>query len=93
MDAEKQRGDGMKREDAIPVWMIVGGESGPGFRPMDHAWAREIRDQCHGSTSLAVPEQGRRERQHVAFFFKQSAAIRTEMRTELDGREWKEYPK
>jgi len=59
-------------------WVIVGGESGPGFRPMDHAWAREIRDQC--------------QREHVAFFFKQSAAIRTEMGTELDGREWKEYP-
>lgn len=59
-------------------WVIVGGESGPGFRPMDHAWAREIRDQC--------------QREHVAFFFKQSAAIRTEMGTLLDGREWKEYP-
>ena len=59
-------------------WVIVGGESGPGFRPMDHAWAREIRDQC--------------QREHVAFFFKQSAAIRTEMGTQLDGREWKEYP-
>jgi len=60
-------------------WVIVGGESGPGFRPMDHAWAREIRDQC--------------QREQVAFFFKQSAAIRTEMGTQLDGREWKEYPK
>jgi protein gp37 len=59
-------------------WVIVGGESGPGFRPMDHAWAREIRDQC--------------QREQVAFFFKQSAAIRTEMGTQLDGREWKEYP-
>src|SRR5262249_23125957 len=27
-------------------WVIVGGESGPDFRPMDHAWARAIRDQC-----------------------------------------------
>jgi len=73
-------------------WVIVGGESGPGFRPMDHAWACEIRDQCHGSTSLTVPERSRREREHVAFFFKQSAAIRTEMGTLLDGKEWKEYP-
>jgi protein gp37 len=59
-------------------WVIVGGESGPGFRPMDHAWARDIRDQC-----LAAG---------VAFFFKQSSAPRTEMGTTLDGREWKEYP-
>jgi protein gp37 len=38
-------------------WVIVGGESGPGARPMDPDWARKIRDQC--------AEAG------VAFFFKQ----------------------
>ena len=27
-------------------WAIVGGESGPGARPMDPAWAMDIRDQC-----------------------------------------------
>ena len=27
-------------------WVIVGGESGPGARPMDPAWVTEIRDQC-----------------------------------------------
>jgi protein gp37 len=27
-------------------WVIVGGESGPGARPMDAGWVREIRDQC-----------------------------------------------
>lgn len=27
-------------------WAIVGGESGPGYRPMDAEWARSIRDQC-----------------------------------------------
>lgn len=27
-------------------WVIVGGESGPGKRPMDLDWARSIRDQC-----------------------------------------------
>ncbi len=59
-------------------WVIVGGESGPGFRPMDQAWARDIRDQC-----LAAG---------VAFFFKQISAPRTEMGCLLDGREWKEYP-
>lgn len=59
-------------------WAIVGGESGPGFRPMDHAWARSIRDQC--------VEQG------VAFFFKQDASYRTETRpylVEEDGSHWK----
>lgn len=38
-------------------WVIVGGESGPGCRPMDPQWARAIRDQCR--------EAG------IAFFFKQ----------------------
>lgn len=64
-------------------WVIVGGESGSNYRPMDHAWAREIRDAC--------VQQG------VAFFFKQSAAYRTEIGTELkeeDGtkRTWTEMP-
>ena len=64
-------------------WVIVGGESGKGFRPMPHEWARDIRDQC--------VEKG------VAFFFKQSAAYRTEMGTELqetDGTKsvWQQFP-
>lgn len=41
-------------------WAIVGGESGPNFRPMDMQWARDIRDQC--------ADQG------LAFFFKQDAS-------------------
>jgi protein gp37 len=59
-------------------WLIVGGESGPGFRPMPHEWARELRDKAKAWGT--------------AFFFKQSAAPRTEMGTKLDGVEWKEYP-
>jgi len=27
-------------------WVIVGGESGPGARPMEAGWVREIRDTC-----------------------------------------------
>ncbi|KKM02860.1 hypothetical protein LCGC14_1780160 [marine sediment metagenome] len=30
-------------------WVICGGESGPGARPMHPAWARSIRDQCKAS--------------------------------------------
>ena len=60
-------------------WVIVGGESGPGYRPVQPEWVRAIRDQC--------AEAG------VAFFFKQwggrtpKAGGRT-----LDGREWSEMP-
>ena len=38
-------------------WLIAGGESGIGARPIDTEWARSLRDQCHHSG--------------VAFFFKQ----------------------
>lgn len=64
-------------------WVIVGGESGPGFRGMDHEWARDIRDEC--------VERG------IPLFFKQSAAFKSETRTaliEADGTEnvWKNFP-
>jgi protein gp37 len=60
-------------------WAIVGGESGPRCRPMDPAWAREIRASC--------AEQG------VAFFFKQWGG-RNKRATgrRLDGRTWDAYP-
>lgn len=60
-------------------WVIAGGESGPGARPMAIEWAREIRDQCAA--------------QHVAFFFKQWGGIRPKSGgRELDGREWNDLP-
>jgi protein gp37 len=60
-------------------WVIVGGESGPGHRPMDPAWVREIRDQC-----LAA---------RVPFFFKQWGGFRpTQHGRTLDGRVWDEFP-
>lgn len=59
-------------------WLIVGGESGQDFRPMDHEWARDLRDRAAHA--------------HTAFFFKQSAAPRTEMGIHLDGRLERHYP-
>ncbi len=35
-----------KTEDVGLDWVICGGESGPGARPMHPAWARTLRDQC-----------------------------------------------
>jgi protein gp37 len=32
--------------DARPDWLICGGESGPGARPMEISWARRIVEQC-----------------------------------------------
>lgn len=59
-------------------WAIVGGESGPGYRPMETEWARDLRDYAEDCG--------------VAFFYKQSAAPRTEMGMELDGERFEEYP-
>jgi len=54
-------------------WVIVGGESGPGYRPMDPAWAADIREQCAGAG--------------VAFFMKQMAG-KTAIPAELMHREF-----
>ena len=60
-------------------WVIAGGESGPGHRPIKPEWVRSIRDQCLISD--------------VAFFFKQWGGVRPKSggRT-LDGAEWNQYP-
>jgi protein gp37 len=61
-------------------WVIVGGESGPGARPMDPEWAREIRDQCVNA--------------RVPFFFKQWGGVQKKKHGRvLDGQTWEEMPK
>jgi len=60
-------------------WVVVGGESGPGARPMDKGWALEVRDQC---ISAGVP-----------FFFKQWGGVRKKKAgRQLAGRTWDEMP-
>ncbi len=60
-------------------WAIVGGESGPGSRPMAAEWVREIRAQCEAGG--------------VAFFFKQWGGVRKhETGRRLDGRTWDSLP-
>lgn len=66
-------------KDAMHVdWVIVGGESGPGYRSLDLDWARSLRDQC---VAASIP-----------FFYKQGSGPRSEMHKELDGREWAQMP-
>ncbi len=44
---ESDLGDEEERCWSWPInWVVVGGESGPGCRPMEIAWARALRDQC-----------------------------------------------
>jgi protein gp37 len=60
-------------------WVIAGGESGPGARPMDPEWVCEIRDQCNA--------------EGVPFFFKQWGGVQKKKAGRLlDGRVWDEYP-
>ncbi len=60
-------------------WVIAGGESGPGARPMREEWVRDIRDQCR---AVGVP-----------FFFKQWGGVfKSRAGRELEGRTWDEMP-
>lgn len=60
-------------------WVIVGGESGPGARPVEAQWVRDIRDRCQDES--------------VPFFFKQWGGVfRRRAGRLLDGRTWDELP-
>lgn len=42
--------DGPRKKESSPIdWVIVGGESGPGARPLHPGWIRSLRDQCDAS--------------------------------------------
>jgi protein gp37 len=61
-------------------WVIVGGESGPGARPMNRDWVLDIHRQC--------------ETAGVPFFFKQWGGVRKhETGRLLDGRTWDGMPR
>ena len=60
-------------------WVIVGGESGPGARPMEAGWVKDIRSACG--------------RARVPFFFKQWGGVnKKKAGRELDGRTWNAMP-
>ena len=60
-------------------WVIVGGESGPGARPMNPDWVKQIQVQC--------------AKAQVAFFFKQWGGVhKKKTGRQLDGRTWDELP-
>lgn len=60
-------------------WVIVGGESGRGARPMDKQWVTSIRRQCEAAG--------------VSFFFKQWGGVRkSEAGRDLDGRTYDAMP-
>ena len=69
--------------EALPLegihWVIVGGESGPGARPMDPEWVKDIQGKCR---KLQVP-----------FFFKQWGGVNKKRTGRvLEGRTWDGMP-
>jgi protein gp37 len=71
-DLEKLRLDGIR-------WVIVGGESGPGARPIEKEWVLSIRDQCR--------------RAKVPFFFKQWGGVRKSVAgRKLEGKTYDQFP-
>jgi protein gp37 len=59
-------------------WLVVGGESGPGWRPMELEWARQLRARCRAAG--------------VAFYFKQANGAYPGMGARLDGEVIQEMP-
>ncbi len=60
-------------------WVIVGGESGPGARPIEKEWVRDVRDQCMVAK--------------VPFFFKQWGGTNKKKTGRLlDGKTWRQMP-
>ena len=61
-------------------WVIVGGESGPGARPMLQQWVLDIKEKC--------------QREEKAFFFKQWGGVNKKKAGRLlERRTWDEYPR
>src|SRR6266852_2801609 len=60
-------------------WMIVGGESGPGARPLERAWVESLRSQCRKAS--------------IPFFFKQWGGVRKKTTgRKRNGRTYDELP-
>lgn len=65
--------------DARPDWIITGGESGPGFRPLNMNMVRHMRDQC--------------ARNGITFHHKQNGGVRgKDTGCMIDGTEYKHFP-
>lgn len=90
-------------------WVICGGESGPGARPMNPDWARSLRDQCQASGVPYYFKQwgewagyGQATKANGSDFSEAHrwdsgiVSLRVGKKAAgctLDGREWKEMPK
>lgn len=84
-------------------WVICGGESGPGARPMNPQWARDLRDQC---VNANVPFYFKQNGEYVSvsevegpgahYTFDDARTVRRTGKRRagrtLDGKEWNQIP-
>jgi protein gp37 len=86
---------GDKRPPSLD-WVIVGGESGPGARPMHPYWVRRVRDDCVAAgTEFFFKQWG--DRPHIDAFDERDGMINACYGNKhngrvLDGRTWDEFP-
>ena len=81
------RGTGCNENDWLEYldWVIGGGESGNGARPMDQLWIRKLRDDCQDRDDMGRPWP-------LPFLFKQYGGMRPGGDRLLDGRTWDGVP-
>lgn len=70
--------NGQGRSPSLIHWAIIGGESGPGYRPMDLDWARSIKRQCDDAG--------------VKVWFKQAGGPRPGMGADALGAVYQQFP-
>lgn len=78
-------------------WVIVGGESGPGARPMHPDWARSLRDQCQAAgVAFLFKQWGEYIPEFVEVYGSPTIGMRRVGKKaagrKLDGRTWDQYP-
>jgi protein gp37 len=100
------RAEFMARTETVD-WVIVGGESGPGARPMHPEWARSLRDQCLAAgvafhfkqwgqfkpiPTAEIADPGIRASAGGDEFVMWPSRSKEDAGRLLDGREWNEFP-
>jgi protein gp37 len=89
--ATRTRGESQRLDNGQIGWVIVGGESGHGARPMQPAWAQSLRDQC---TNFDIPFLFKQwgEYAQIGYGGRLKRIGKKAAGRELDGRTWDEYP-
>lgn len=94
------------RNNLIPTidWVICGGETGPGARPMNPEWARKVRDQCveagvpyfHKQNGMWIPDRLACEGPPKVYRFSDGMVMSRVTKKQagrlLDGKEYSEVP-